>query len=405
MCGIAGFIGRSKKPKLSYELMSSLFEYLEIRGTDAAGVWATETGDGRVFYHKEPIRSSDFIKKPFWQKLGKIKLNMLLAHARATSTGNGHASVNSNNHPFVSQDKRIAMVHNGTLSEFQYLKDRYQILSETDSEVLLRMYEHGLGDTPDDEEPEDRLKGIKDIWSYISEGAMAVAVGERPHPNIRYLFLFHNAKRPLWVADLRKPLGQLFFFSSPDVWYQATSSSTQLKRSCASIPDLIEIPVSQVWVLWLDGDNPMLLDADQVFKYDLEIKASNEAWEVGELIPVREPVMELEVITDLDAEENVAANNGWKQEKKCEKDGTRTATLSMETEDWQNHWSVNQPPVNGTDHVDLCSQITDLARSVETKASNLVMEGTISASEYQELLDSLDQTKFDLEGTLRLLGG
>jgi len=405
MCGISGFIGRSKKPKLSYELMTALFEHLELRGTDAAGVWATEIDDGRVFYHKEPIRSSDFVKKQFWRKLGKVKLNLLLAHARATSVGGGHASVNSNNHPFVSKDKRIGMVHNGILSEFQYLKDRYQILSDTDSEVLLRMYEHGLRDGAEVEEPEERLEGIKDIWSYISEGAMAVAIGERPHPDLRYLFLFHNVKRPLWIADLRKSLGQIFFFSSPEVWYRAISSSSHLKRSCASIPDLIEIPVSQVWVLWLDGDNPMLLNTDQVFKYDFEVKPTTETWNAGDQLPVKQPVLELNVVTDLDEDEQVSeTNDGWKRERKREKDGTYTATLSKE-DDWQNQWSAVEPPANSTDHVDLCAQIADLSRSIETKANNLMIECTISQTEYQELLESLEQTRVDLEGTLRLLGG
>ncbi len=398
MCGIAGFIGRSKKPKLSFELTTQLFEHLEMRGIDAAGVWATEIGDGRVFYHKEPVRSSEFVKEAFWQKLGKVKLDLLLVHARATSTG--HASINSNNHPFVSKDKRIGMVHNGTLSEFQHLKERYQILSDTDSELLLRMYEHGLKTEAEVEQPEDRLQGIKDIWSYISEGAMAVAIGERPHADIRYLFLFHNNKRPLWIADLRKPLGQIFFFSSPEVWYRAISSS--LKRSCVNIPDLIEIPVNQVWVLWLDGDNPMLLETGQVWKYDLDVKPSGQKWEAGEMRPIKEPVLDLEVVSGLGQDEQVENSDkheaGWKHETKQEKDGTRTATLIKEP-DWP-----ALAKIKNSDHVDLCNKIVGLAQAIETKANNQVIENSISANTYQELVEFLEQTATDLQGTLALLG-
>jgi len=80
MCGIAGYIGHSKRPKLSFKLITSIFDHLEIRGTDASGVWGTEFGeDGRIIYHKEPIRSSEFIRKPFWYKLKKIKTDMLFS--------------------------------------------------------------------------------------------------------------------------------------------------------------------------------------------------------------------------------------------------------------------------------------------------------------------------------------
>ena len=126
MCGIAGFIGLSKKPKASYEIMTSLFDFLEIRGIDASGVWATEVGDdGRVYYQKESIKSSQFVTKKFWKDLQSVKLNLLIAHARATSKGGGHAFVNSNNHPFVSLDRRIGMVHNGTLDEAAFLNKKY----------------------------------------------------------------------------------------------------------------------------------------------------------------------------------------------------------------------------------------------------------------------------------------
>lgn len=202
MCGIAGFIGLSKKPKATYEIMTSLFDFLEFRGTDASGIWATESGkNGRVFYHKEPIKSSQFVNKDFWKKLRKPKINLLLTHARATSRGNGHASTNSNNHPFVSSDKRIGMVHNGTIDEATFLSKKYQCFSETDSEVILRIFEKGMEDKMELEEIPDRIShrlgGIKDIWSTITEGAMAVALGEREDDSQRNLFLFRNDQRPL----------------------------------------------------------------------------------------------------------------------------------------------------------------------------------------------------------------
>ena len=66
MCGISGYIGKSKIPDITYDLITSLFEILEIRGIDASGVWGTEFGENsRVIYQKDPVRSSEFIKQDF----------------------------------------------------------------------------------------------------------------------------------------------------------------------------------------------------------------------------------------------------------------------------------------------------------------------------------------------------
>ena len=127
MCGLAGYIGSSKKPKISYGLATALFENLEIRGMDAAGIWGTEQGNGSIIYHKEPVNSSRFIKNEIWDNVKKLKPDLLLLHARYTSSGVGHARHNKNNHPFVSTDKTVAMVHNGIIQEACCLKEKYEI--------------------------------------------------------------------------------------------------------------------------------------------------------------------------------------------------------------------------------------------------------------------------------------
>ena len=151
--------------------MTGLFEFLELRGTDASGVWASEAGpEGKVYYHKEPIKSSEFIQKDFWKKVRRSKINLLLAHARATSKGNGHAKTNLNNHPFVSSDKRIGMVHNGSIDEAGFLMEKFQCQSDTDSEVILRIFENGLEEKFEIEslpaKISERIGGIKDVWSH-----------------------------------------------------------------------------------------------------------------------------------------------------------------------------------------------------------------------------------------------
>ncbi len=427
MCGIAGYIGQSKKPKLTYELITALFDFLEIRGTDAAGVWGTETSKkGRVIYHKEPIKSSQFIKKPFWKKLRKVKMDLMLVHARATSKGGGHASTNSNNHPFVSTDKRIGMVHNGTLEEASFLKERYQILSKTDSEVLLRMYEHGMVRPPlkikngegISSDIAERMNGIQEIWSVISKGAMAVSFGERIDDTTRYLFLFRNHRRPLWIADLRDVLGQIVFFSSPDIWYRAIASSDNLKKVCSGSEKLIEIPPEEVWFFKINSDYPSVTrNSGEWYRFPMNVaKQGGDDWDAGELQVIKPPEEDLSVISQLDEGEKIQ-NSQLAYQHPPAVVRPRFHQTHPHHPNWKpqeyngDDWSDEPVPfgqdlfnAGGTEHESVCKQIIDLTNSVETSATNSVMEGSMSPTEYLELVESLNQTRVDLEGTLALVG-
>lgn len=407
MCGISGFIGHPKRPKLSYELITNLFDFLETRGTDASGVWGTEFGEcGKVVYHKEPIRASDFIKQEFWHKLRKIKTDLLLVHARATSRGGGSASKNMNNHPFVSQDKRIGMVHNGTIEEADFLKEKYETISDTDSECLLRIFEHGmesgrkvLQDLP--EELSTRMTGIHDIWSYISTGAMAVALGERIDEHKRGLFLFRNEKRPLWIADVRDFLGQVFFFSSPEIWYKAIENSEEILSHHWGSQKLIEIPPNQVWYFTIDENNRTVIE-ENVHKFKLEMKPTQVEFQKGEFKPLKPPIVELEILTDLDEEENITTK---KNKMSC------CASISHDESLWnRNDYDRDMPPswnsgVKKTDHEDLCKKIHQITEDISTTVNNMCIEGSVDAFDYTQIIESLEQTKCDLEGTLQILKG
>ena len=418
MCGIAGYIGKSKKPKITYELATCLFDFLELRGTDAAGIWGTESGKkGRIVYHKEPIRSSNFIKLDIWKRIEKLKPNLLLLHARATSPGVGHASNNKNNHPFVSSDHRIGMIHNGRVSEAEFLKQKYQIRSDTDSEVLLRMYEHGVEHEEDidvDAEPDvaARLKGLRDIWSLVHEGAMAVAFGEIVNADTRHLYLFRNQHRPLWLADVRDTLGQIFFFSSPDIWYRAVASSDNLKSACESMNSLIEIPVGQVWFFKIDKENPCVgYDENSYAKFDIEIGNTSTLWDQGNPCQIKEPVMNLPVISHLDAEDRVVyssnrkhlANGQQRQTGLVQWQHPQRPTATCGTQDDPcNYWDEEQQ-FRGTEHEEEVTEIESLLSDLSAQMTNYFMEGSLRPEDYEEGLESLKHVKEELEGAIRNL--
>lgn len=404
MCGIAGFIGLSKKPKATSEIMTNLFDYLEFRGTDASGIWATEGGkNGKVYYHKEPIKSSEFIKKDFWKKIRKAKLNLLLAHARATSRGNGHASTNSNNHPFVSLDKRIGMVHNGTIDEAEFLSKKYQCVTNTDSEVILRIFEAGMKDEMKlDDIPEKishRLGGIKDVWATITEGAMAVALGEREDDSQRNLFLFRNDQRPLWLADLRSSLGQIFFFSSPDIWYRAMSACPDNVQAIIKNQKLHEIPPNEVWALCINDEMPQIVDPkNQFFRFKMDVKNTGKDWG-DEFFHIQPPKSKVNVVTELELGDEIKKPNALIIHKP--KPVVEDDIIDIDVDDYQE-------PFNNicasAEHDVLCQEIVRLAKDISTMCTNACLEGTISENSYQQILESLETTKIDLQGTQRLIG-
>lgn len=391
MCGIAGYIGVSKEREVTYELINKLFKHLELRGIDASGLWGTFHGEGKgVVYHKEPVRSSIFVKQDFWShQVPQMNLDMLFIHARATSTGNGHSSTNSNNHPFVSDDKRIGMMHNGTIGEAEFLKEKYLIRSNTDSEVLLRMYEHGLNDLVKIlNVPEaicSRISGIKNTWSTITKGAMAVAIGERVDDFTRHMFLFRNKKRPLWLADLRESLGQIFFFSSPDVWHAAVKDSELLTEFCESgIPKLIQMPVKQIWAFTLDSSNFHLSNPDHIQKINVSVKPSSKIWENEPPLSIKGPEIDLPIITELDDLEQVIP-------------------IEVDQEFEEDHYSsmresfyANEENIDGDLHDAVVEEISDLAQDIGVSLSNSYLEGSISSTEYLEKIEQLHVIRNDL---------
>lgn len=238
ICGIAGYIGSSKNINVSFYLITKLLECSESRGQDASGYWAVEKGEnGRVFYNKMPIKASLFVDEDCWKLISKIDIDLFLTHARGASPGYGNPAINENNHPFVNEDKSVALVHNGKLNDVEYvfLKNDYHPVTECDSEMILKIFEI-----------HNNLDGIKDIFSLLGEGHMAVAIGQKQLKN-RNLWLFRNKHRPLWLVDVRDFLGQVFFVSDPNFWQEAVKDAPYAKQ-IKRCQKLVEIKPEEVWL-------------------------------------------------------------------------------------------------------------------------------------------------------------
>lgn len=301
MCGISGFIGSSTFPALSYNLATELFNIVEARGRDASGVYATEEGkNGSIYYHKDATTSSKFIKEEYWKSLEKEKIDLMICHARGTSPGIGGASNNKNNHPFISSDSSLALIHNGRIHEYDNLKEKYETHTDCDSEILLRILQ-----APDEESlninkeipknHESIIKGFRDIWSQIDYGHFAISVARRHDDGTRTLYFCRNQHRPIWIADLRNSLGQLFFCSTDDMFRECLSYFNYF--SDISVP-LIELPVQEIWSITTNNKGEIL--DENIFRAKVISKETSK-WEYkGVKKPIVKEESKIKRITQLD---------------------------------------------------------------------------------------------------------
>jgi glucosamine--fructose-6-phosphate aminotransferase (isomerizing) len=133
MCGIIGYIGNEKAAPI---LLKGL-KHLEYRGYDSAGM---ATVDDCILIKKDVGRIEEIDKKLNFENLpGTIGI----AHTRWATHG---GVTQANAHPHVSNNKKIAVIHNGIVENYQelrkFLKEKgFNFFSETDTEIIPNLIE------------------------------------------------------------------------------------------------------------------------------------------------------------------------------------------------------------------------------------------------------------------------
>ena len=128
MCGIIGYKGSRN----ANEVVVKGLKRLEYRGYDSWGIVAKEDSKFNVF--KKVGKIGDFS----FEDLNFKKTNAAIGHTRWATTG---AVTQKNAHPHLSQNNKIAVVHNGIIENYQELREElikkgYKFISETDTEVI-----------------------------------------------------------------------------------------------------------------------------------------------------------------------------------------------------------------------------------------------------------------------------
>ena len=130
MCGIVGYIGF----KEAFPILLRGLKRLEYRGYDSSGVVLLEEDRLQIFKKKGKVKELEqFVEGE------QLAGNIGIGHTRWATHG---VPNDLNAHPHLSFDGNMAMIHNGIIENYAYLKqilvdNGFEFKSETDTEVLL----------------------------------------------------------------------------------------------------------------------------------------------------------------------------------------------------------------------------------------------------------------------------
>ena len=136
MCGIVGYIGVQQ----AFPILTKGLHRLEYRGYDSAGVALINT-ENRLNIYKSHGKVSELER---FCESKDISGTIGIAHTRWATHGEPN---DTNAHPHFSTDRRIAIVHNGTIENYTVLKQALEqhgcvFDSDTDTEVVVKLIEY-----------------------------------------------------------------------------------------------------------------------------------------------------------------------------------------------------------------------------------------------------------------------
>ena len=172
MCGIVGYTGFQD----AYDIVINGLRRLEYRGYDSAGI-VLEDKNNNFEVKKTKGKVSDLVD--ISEKL-KGTSHIGMGHTRWATHG---VPSDRNSHPHVSNDGKIALVHNGIIENYDTIKTMligkgFTFLSETDTEVLVNLIQYIL-DTQNVDFPQAVRYALNEVY-----GAYAITVMHKDYPGV-----------------------------------------------------------------------------------------------------------------------------------------------------------------------------------------------------------------------------
>ncbi|NMR34840.1 glutamine--fructose-6-phosphate transaminase (isomerizing) [Chryseobacterium aquaticum] len=173
MCGIVGYTGFQD----AYDIVINGLRRLEYRGYDSAGI--VLEGENNAFDVEKTKGKVDDLVNISSQLKGHAKVGM--GHTRWATHG---VPSDRNSHPHLSNNGKIAIVHNGIIENYDTIKimltDKgFTFKSETDTEVLVNLIQYFMDINSETDFPTAVRYALNEVY-----GAYAITVMHEDYPGI-----------------------------------------------------------------------------------------------------------------------------------------------------------------------------------------------------------------------------
>lgn len=174
MCGIVGYTGFQD----AYDIVINGLRRLEYRGYDSAGIVLESNKNSQFEVQKTKGKVSD---------LESISSNLKntshvgMGHTRWATHG---VPSDRNSHPHLSNNNKIALVHNGIIENYDTIKTMliskgFEFKSETDTEVLVNLIQYFMDTQSDLDFPTAVRYALNEVY-----GAYAITVMHEDFPGV-----------------------------------------------------------------------------------------------------------------------------------------------------------------------------------------------------------------------------
>ncbi len=204
MCGIAGILSKSQSPSIVPNLLSILTNLID-RGKDGTGIGYIDK-NGKIKIQKKDISAYKFTQN----YKDKVECNVAIGHVRLPTVG---PISESNSHPIMDCNNKIAVVHNGTIKNWQHLRkqleeEKHIFRGSVDSEVIPHLIEKYYEDSKDLEKA--ILRTVDQLEGYYTFGVLSDYEPEniflyRHH----FPIMVYKDENESYFSSERKPLATL----------------------------------------------------------------------------------------------------------------------------------------------------------------------------------------------------
>lgn len=173
MCGIVGYTGFRD----AYDIVINGLRRLEYRGYDSAGIVLEE--DGNHFQLAKTKGKVDDLVAISKEMSAKAHVGM--GHTRWATHG---APSDRNSHPHLSNNGKVALIHNGIIENYDTIKKMliekgFTFQSETDTEVLVNLIQYFMDIDDTTDFPTAVRLALNEVY-----GAYAITVMHEDYPGV-----------------------------------------------------------------------------------------------------------------------------------------------------------------------------------------------------------------------------